>query len=371
MISPTDSSESLTASRTTSASSPLTQRPPLASSLPSLAASLWALVGVVVWCSALPPEAPVPEQAAWLTTLALLIGLVGLGIRRPRWASFAARGQPPLEFTTGAARQLSALELPQNSRTDSPQFQWTWACAAIGNVYLLGWIALSSPSLLAAMPALLVMLMLEAIAWPWAPQDYHRLARNILSSLPQLTQSSQQAIAAHPSLDSSVPGEAPPGQSQGLEESLIAPPLSQQWQRQTTLFGEMGRGCWQEGSVRLQLASQQRTQTLTIGFSPAFSVPPNVELETEVASSEESSNGTEDEADQDASGIACEAQVEHITPAGMRVVIKRSSIAGTQPLVEVAGWLLWHASEEPESENADCHESEDESDRQNAPGPLP
>jgi hypothetical protein len=60
----------------------------------------------------------------------------------------------------------------------------------------------------------------------------------------------------------------------------------------------------------------------------------------------------------------------------MRVVIKRSSIAGTQPLVEVAGWLLWHASEEPESENADCENadcqaSDHESDRQNAPGPLP
>lgn len=232
---------------------------------------------------------------ALLTALAVVGHLVSVAVR---WRYFRNTVDPASAQTVSGDDSRGRKEFAERA----------WLCAWGGQANALGGIAMLCPNLASLLPALIVSGTIEYLLWSRSP-----LARN------RAGLHAPDATAAHTTALSSMlaPLEVPPSESATAE--LESEPWIRSTQEGQTETGQRYLTGW----VRFELSPDQKVATLTVGFSPAFAHAPDVELDQEMDTEE----------------AHCQPQLEHVTPAGMRVAIKRTTTG-----VPLAGKLLWHAS---------------------------
>lgn len=248
-------------------------------------ACAWYVVTLGAWLASWTVEPLGETDAASLASLAIFTELVSVAVR---WKWFSETDAGHWE-----SQDKSAAEI-------------VWLCAWGGQANSLGLVAMLSPNLSSTFPGLIVTAMIEVFLFRKSPF----VSKAIAPRGPRPT-ASEVASPTSPLLPPTI-------------EAAASEPDDQHWTR-STLEGRTEAGQrFLSGWIRFEMAADQKAATLNIGFSPAFPSPPEVELDQEV----------------DSDDSHCEAILEHVTPAGMRVAIKRTAVGS--PL---EGKLLWHASE--------------------------
>lgn len=250
-------------------------------------AVVWAAAAFLAWCAAWRLPAAGPEVGAALTVAALVTELVGM-----------------------------ALRLKPKGLRSAVESEVVWTTAWLGQINALGFIALISPSLASILPALVVTALIEAVLAQRGPCG--RIERTVGADGVHLFTDNESTSA-----DAAVSAET----MRSTEEGRSA---------DGTRF--------LSGWVRFALELGQKNTHVTIGFSPPFMGVPDVELDQEAdcLAIDPRGTGSEEEMDEDAVWSTCDLQVQHASPAGMRVAIKRSDARSAY-----RGKLLWHASLAP------------------------
>lgn len=308
-------------------------------------ALIWSGLGLTAWSLAAIRQ-PAPLSSSWLTTLALISAGITLFYRK--W------NLPE----TGLGRSEAALNWSQLSGL------LAWAAA----INWLGFILLRSDSLAAALPAVAVILLAEL--WVYGLVEHAGVLPDMQPAASQThavvvgVEAESQALArdastadASPAADPTLQAASAGAVDEALERRLMGlcvdgqPPSSDAEELGPLGEAQAGdQGGWADGQrrrtiecveasgqrvvsgeIRQPLAEGQKSQFVVVGFQPAFSKPPAVELECETD-------------DVSVSLVNC-------TPAGMRIQCKRSqSAAATQC------HLSWYACEQP---SRPTHETED------------
>lgn len=268
----------------------------------SLWAGIWYAVTLGAWLVSWDMQPLSQAKAAELALVAILAELVSVAVR---WKWMSRGGDGGLE-----SRDQSAAEL-------------VWLCAWGGQANALGLVAMLSPSLASALPGLIVTALVEAYLVPKSPWTRKAIGPSAATLVPQDAAPSP-AFDGSP-IDLATIGASAFEESPTDESGASAFEADQRHWTRSTHEGHAETGeRFLSGWVRFALAEDQKSLALTIGFSPAFPTVPDIELDQELESEESH----------------CEASVEHATPAGMRVAIKRTATGA-----ELVGKLLWHATE--------------------------
>lgn len=269
---------------------------PATSARGPLWASIWYAVTLGAWVASWGMERLGESNMAALTALAILAELVSVAVR---WKYL---GGAPYSIHLHVANG-------EKSTAEKHPAELAWLCAWGGLANMLGLLAMLSPNLASTLPALIATAAVETFLWSRSPFAREAVGQQV---------SERTGSNAAPSVE--VPS---PLDLDALEGATVEPD-SQPWLRSTQAAQTDEGQPYLSGWVRFQFAADQKAVMLTVGFSPSFPDVPAVELDQEVDTEE----------------AHCETQLEHVTPAGMRVAIKRTT-AGA-PLV---GKLLWHASQ--------------------------
>ena len=277
---------------------------------PVIGALFWAATTFIAWCLAWRlPLANAGEEAA-LTVLGLFALLVSITLRFPR-----------LNMLVNPSTALRAGQSASNSMLAQRELLWLGAWA--GQVNVLGIIGLIGPSLASALPALLVTATVEALLVRGAPGDWARAAAQLHARLLALADVNDEHDNTRPRDVSNAVLSSPLGE---VEEHA--------WSRNSVEGRSESGQSYLEGWVKFDLEVGQKVTTLTVGFSPTFQTIPEVELDQEIDSSDAISSES------------CESRLEHVTPSGMRVAVKRSHAERA-----CRGKLLWHASATDQASN--------------------
>lgn len=273
--------------------------------------ALWAMGALAAWLATLSGELPQNTPASGLTLLAGLVAVATVALRLP-------------VLSCSASGETSASEY----------VAWLLGCSATIN--WAGYFALHSPRAADALPALLFL----AIAEGWLHHRIYRCGR-----LRWLTDGLQTLWDRVSQLGTEQPaGEPALAQEQNAQPPLMLPAhtadpsihemsacdldTNKLLRRQEDRMDDEGHR-YLAGQVQITFSQDQQTQTLVVGFCPAFRGQPTVdyEIEPEVA---------EDVENMEFEDVAI--KLVHCTPAGMRLALRRPQ-AGK----ESSFWLHWHA----------------------------
>lgn len=274
-----------------------------------------------------------------------------------------------LASAANAASAVSAADAADAGR------EFVWLAAWLGQIFALGSIALLLPSLAACSPAFLMSAVIEGCALNRAPLRWRRSCQSLFGQLPPLhgarapatcelqgspknhsitsSASSADALVRHRDFLSSTENF---GDQDSFESDLQA--CQRQSMEECSEDGLRSLSGW----IRFRLETGQKTQSVIVGFCPAFEQCPEVDVELMTEPSDDLAQNEmgADFATKSLSGLGaersmneedhdgCETHIEHVTPAGMRVILKRRT---TNELS--FGKLLWHASLTPASDRDD------------------
>lgn len=240
-----------------------------------------------------------------------------------------------LVFGVAACLRLPVLTV--QTPTSSLEDHFVWLLAASANVNWLGFLCLHANNLYAVIPAVLIGAILEFWLWNRAARSDCLAWTRTMSYLRLSTNSSSRENVAAASSGSQLPAgdiETKPCDNSG-SDIRIPVGIAQVDQAGTDRGGTQrtledgvdpsGRR-YLAGDIKVEWLAEQRSQTLVIGFVPAFIGTPQVELEL--------------------SSDQCSAQIINCTPVGLRVQLKRSA-ASAEPVCN----LSWYAKQ------ADAQES--------------
>lgn len=284
-------------------------------------AATWAACTFIGWLVALcvvPSGSPVDYYL--LAGISAQLMTVGL-----RWRLIVKRDQPnncSRDRSTATGWQLAI---------DASDHEVTWILCWISQLNMLG-IVLLGPGLVAATGLLLALVVNELLllrrgpsSWNealpiWWPAELRPTGHSPESlpfeaALDRLLQERLDAQFANPDADSSAEFEDSEEEDAGLETDFESEKLS------ATFHGLTEDGQhYVQGWQRYEMAAGQKNASLTIGFFPPFLTVPDCELDHE---------GDE----------SLQYEIEHITPAGARVLLKRRQADAC-----AVGKLLWHSS---------------------------
>jgi hypothetical protein len=246
-----------------------------------------------------------------------------------------------LVFGVSACLRLPVLTV--QTPTTSLEDHFVWLLAATANVNWLGYLSINIDSIPAVIPAILIGVAIEWWLWNQAGRaDCLVWARRIFPILvlnkpgkPSATASSTALVnATHPEIAKSTSAEhsttqaggQPVLSSMGNPESCLDRNVVQRTLEDG--IDPTGRR-YLAGEVKLDWLADQRTQTIVIGFVPAFIGNPEVEYEVNCD--------------------LCTAQIINCTPAGLRIQLRRNDASS-----ELVTNMSWYArqAESTESRNA-------------------
>ena len=279
--------------------------------------AFWCLSGILAWCSTITSVAA-PANPSSLTLLAILVlALTAL----LRWPLLTPASAEDAETPTSlhAAWWMSTVGL----------INWLGAlvmrCESAGSALVLLSLALGSelvfyqalprnrlPWITASLQAI------RASLYRWLAQD--RAERPLPDTPLQTNETNEESPSEEPAGSPAMAEPSGPLPAFAAESSdEIAPP--EQFTRKCTdqLTAEGQR--YMSGEILIQLEPQQQSETIVIGFCPAFEIPPTIELECEA----------EEE---------LRAKVINCTTTGMRIAVRRSR---SQQALECL--LAWYALE--------------------------
>lgn len=245
--------------------------------------SLWAIGGTMAWLSSLGST-----------------GSSGSGSELTMLAFFAA--------ATTLALRLPILSSPPNTSLHGDHIAWLLTSFAAVN--WLGFLALQAHSWPEAIPVIL----LFGLAETWFHTQVWRRA-----ALPWLRESCENLFHGLSSLGREPTAEHPFEVPDTSEHSSV---------ERSTVQGldEQGRR-YISGTIRVSLAAEQSTRTLSIAFSPPFAGEPDVDFECEGLGGE-------------GSGDDVSVYLIHSSPAGMRLGLRRTSSSRAVDFP-----LQWYAAE--------------------------
>lgn len=271
-----------------------------------------------------------------LSTSALLTVVLASG-----WSFFAF-----LRWSNSAASSLDALSpgwlttialvscvittlyrfVPADLQRHATWIQVRQPLAFIASINWLGFILIRSPELLAAVPAVLVFAATEAGIRIHAYWDGWRRDQ---ASSPSLS-SERDAATAPPKiapehLEQLLAKELGHG---SLDESEpVAQPLQQGIQHQQRTGTDEGGNRFTAGEIFVHFSESDRARQVVIGFQPAFSSTPDVEIESE------DGNVT--------------AEVQNCTPSGMRLICKLDRAAAANTSTVIAFYVTESLASQP------------------------
>jgi hypothetical protein len=246
-----------------------------------------------------------------------------------------------LVFGVSACLRLPVLTV--QTPTTSLEDHFVWLLAATANVNWLGYLSINVDSISAVIPAILIGVAIEWWLWNqagragclvWARRIFPILVLNkpgkpsAPNGSPALVNAANPEIALSTSADHSTTQSSgqPALSSMGNPESCLDRNVVQRTLEDG--IDPTGRR-YLAGEVKLDWLVDQRTQTIVIGFVPAFTGNPEVEYEVNCD--------------------LCTAQIINCTPAGLRIQLKRNDASS-----ELETNMSWYArqAESPESRNA-------------------
>ena len=298
-------------------------------------AAAWAACTFVGWLLAVALATAGPSAWAYLLP-GILAQMVTLSLR---WRLICVSTEPrgaSLRFTPVPAGQSAPS--PTAPPPAAPQAHWQAAAAAKDHelTWVLCWISLlhvlgvvwMGPGLIAALSFGLAMIVSEILLLRFAPVEWNE---HLPSWLPASLRPARLQGPMHfeTSVDWSDRDED--GREFGAEfdEDETGPLDESEFESEkisATFHGLTDEGLpYLQGWQRYEMIAGQKSISLTIGFSPPFLSPPECELDHE---------GDEE----------IKLEIEHITPAGVRVNLKRRNASSVS-----SGKMLWHCSSATES----------------------
>ncbi len=219
-----------------------------------------------------------------------------------------------LFFGVSAALRLPVVTSTQP--TTSLEDHFVWLVTASANVNWLGYLCLSAQSYAAVLPAGVVGIAVEFWLWnEMCRRDCLVGLRGFVSSINASLMKSSLIAGVHDAnkLESESDGRlAQVDSSSHIEaEDLGATANTDNAVLRTSEEGIDPAGFrYMAGEIQVAWEESQRSQTVVLGFVPAFQGSPEVELELD---SEE-----------------CSAQIQNCTPSGLRIQLKRSPGSNNQ-----------------------------------------
>ena len=296
---------------------------------------LWAACAFLAWLT-----------TAWLTLAWGTVASNGAASSLPAWGSQLTLVALGVAVTAFVLR-LPILSMPP--RTSLASDHAVWLLSTCASVNWLGFLALQVPTWSDLIPPLLMMgagevwfhaLVIRTSALPWLRQyclvaevaktfdaPVAEVAKTLDAPVAEVAKTSDAPTPSAETLDEfrevgePSAGELPPLDAErddGIERKAVAG------------VDEQGKR-YLSGEIKVSLAAQQSTQTLSIAFSPPFVGEPDVDFECE---------GAEED-------VA--VQLIHNTPSGMRLGLRRA--ASTEATVF---WLQWYAVEVELSQSRDA-----------------
>ncbi|MCA9128885.1 MAG: NADH-quinone oxidoreductase subunit K [Planctomycetales bacterium] len=271
-----------------------------------IVAAIWCLGCLLFWCWAVLSQAS-PIESSALTALALAAVFVSLAIRFP-----LLRPEPVLLPTT-----MQCIEL----------------MGVAANLNLLGWLTLRADSIQAALPALIVVAMAELAMqllvryrlgfWPCMTRTTARwFAEGIVKDNTPPAKTDHVALAAV-DVAPSTWSEKSTWPEKIVDATVSPQSLGIGEIRRTTEGRDDSGQRFLAGEILVELATDQRAETVLVGFCPAFRDTPHVELECEV------------------DGV--DVRIASCTAIGMRIALKCSRQCSESEFL-----LNWYATEEAE-----------------------
>lgn len=212
-------------------------------------------------------------------------------------------------FAVSAALRLPVLTDTHTSTSLENHF--VWLISTVANVNWIGYMALVSSSLLGLISPLIVGLMLEA--WLWHQAYRSNCIQWNLTWLKNIWGSSDSSedlthqVCGNPDLSASDPG-------QQISEATNSESGRQPLRRVEDYLDANGQRCL-AGDISVIWGENELSRYEVVGFVPAFEGSPSVEFDSD----------SED----------AQVSVQHCTPAGMRIHIKRTSTA-SQPELSIS-----------------------------------
>ena len=264
-------------------------------------AAAWAALTCIGWLLAIGLATAGPDVSYYLLA-AVFAQLVTIALR---WRLITARPRA----------RLSGLELPVSTdwfaTAAAADHELTWVLCWVSQLHVLG-IVLLGAGWLPALGLGLTLLVSEILLLRFAPATWRELMPpwwpRELS--PILENSPLESAFDWPQADSESEFDAENDESEFETEKISA-----------TFHGLTDDGLpYLQGWQRYEMLTGQKSISLTIGFSPPFLRPPECELDHE---------GDEE----------INLEIEHITPAGVRVNLKRRNASNV-----TSGKMLWHCN---------------------------
>ncbi len=265
--------------------------------------ALWAASAIVAWCSGLLTPEPHTTASSTVTLLGLAVVLISAALRLP------------------------VLSKTPRGSLRSDHLVWLLACAA--NIHWLGFLSGRCELLYDAIPTFLLVACSEVGLYsvashhrqlPWLRLVAHRLRRQLtnLFGAADLTWTSEKPSAAPDAVQAqSAAGQratddwpadsksTPQGARQdGRDGEAPDDRLGANLDRRTVQGTDENGQNFLSGEIRVRLAENQQTESIVVGFCPAFEGDPDVDLECEL------------------DGVS--VRLVHCTPAGMRIAVRRA-----------------------------------------------
>lgn len=288
-----------------------------------------------------------------------------------------------LLFGVSAALRLPVVTSTQP--TTSLEDHFVWLLTASANVNWLGYLCLSAQSYAAVLPAGVVGILVEYWLWNemcrrdcltglrvFISAFSRNLVKNAISSDAIKVESPTVAIVNQPAVSSAAASSGTSNSATSISASLLSAfgqPLDFQESataeertesnlpdsasiqldgdveaKDSTVLRTSEEGIdpagfrYMAGEVQVAWEESQRSQTVVLGFVPAFQGSPEVELELDC----------ED----------CSAQIQNCTPSGLRIQLKRSLGSNTLGSNTQLTNLSWYAKESNCGEPSDGESAE-------------
>ncbi len=277
-------------------------------------AAAWTFASFLMWITAC-LISPLSESAtAGLTALASLAQLLRIG--------------PVILSSNPRPAHLSPTENPERLHI----------LGLASQIQVLGFVAMLSPNMLGALPALLV---IATVEWllphprklaqaPKMPKTNAVSFKQVAAKSSTASQTRQQAsnrLASTPLASKSVDCQAVENQTGSAQARTDRTSTEHDVQSESSEWFEEGIriiGGW----TAFSFEPDQKVVSVPITFTSPFSGTPLLELEVEV----------DDDQSEDLEDAECETSIEALTPIGSRVSVKRKSAKQT-----LHGKLIWHA----------------------------
>lgn len=274
-------------------------------------AAAWAACTFVGWLAAV-WLATSDQSATYLLLAGILAQIVTIGLR---WRLIAESPRPR------AAKENVFKRENWFDLAAAADRELTWLLCWGSLCHLLG-MALLGPGIMFGLALGLAMLLSEIMLLRFAPIEWNAALPEWFPEALRPREASDSDSSAVGWLTGPTEAESEPDIEWESEFETVSEFESEKLS--ATFYGQTSEGSpYLQGWQRYELAASQRSISLTIGFFPPFVGAPDCELDHE---------GDE----------AVSYEIEHLTPAGARIVLKRRDAAAS-----VNGKLLWHCCRAP------------------------